>query len=202
MAKQQSAKSLQQIRRGRALTQRALAERCRVGQSAIAKMERRADWYVSHLREYVAAMGGPLLGSRPANATSPERGLPLLYLRLCLCFPADAKGAPVENLGRRAFVRNSDLSATSKRRQENMPEEISKISPLDVDTEPERKIFARNFRQARREAKLSQRAVHRLTGIAQSHISEIETAQVNICLDTIVKLARLVRKPVWELFKP
>jgi DNA-binding XRE family transcriptional regulator len=70
------------------------------------------------------------------------------------------------------------------------------------DTEAERRIFARNFRLARREAKLSQREVHRLTGIAQSHVSEIETAQVNICLDTIVKLARLVRKPVHELFKP
>jgi transcriptional regulator with XRE-family HTH domain len=83
-----------------------------------------------------------------------------------------------------------------------MSKKIAKSPPPPVDTEPERKIFARNFRRARLEAKLSQRDVHRLTGIAQSHVSEIETGQVNICLDTIVKLAQLVRKPVDELFKP
>jgi transcriptional regulator with XRE-family HTH domain len=83
-----------------------------------------------------------------------------------------------------------------------MSEKTARKQPSPVDTRSERKIFAHNFRRARQEARLSQRDVHRLTGIAQSHVSEIETGQVNICLDTIVKLAQLVRKPVHELFKP
>jgi predicted transcriptional regulator len=44
----------------RAQSQQELARRLKVGQPAVAKLERRADMYVSNLRRYVAALGGSL----------------------------------------------------------------------------------------------------------------------------------------------
>lgn len=51
---------LHELRRARALTQRDLAKTLRVNQPAVAKMERRADMYVSSLRSYIEAAGGRL----------------------------------------------------------------------------------------------------------------------------------------------
>lgn len=51
---------LHELRRARALTQQELAERLKVSQPAVAKMEQRADVYVSSLRSYVEAVGGQL----------------------------------------------------------------------------------------------------------------------------------------------
>ena len=51
---------LYELRRARAMTQKALCEVLHVNQSAIAKMERRTDVYVSNLRTFIAAMGGTL----------------------------------------------------------------------------------------------------------------------------------------------
>ena len=51
---------LHELRQARALTQRDLAERLKVNQPAIAKLERRADVYVSSLRSYIEAVGGRL----------------------------------------------------------------------------------------------------------------------------------------------
>lgn len=51
---------LHELRRARALTQQELAERLKVSQPAVAKMEQRADVYVSSLRSYVEAVGGRL----------------------------------------------------------------------------------------------------------------------------------------------
>ncbi len=51
---------LHELRRARALSQRDLAERLKVNQPAIAKLERRADVYVSSLRSYIEAVGGKL----------------------------------------------------------------------------------------------------------------------------------------------
>ncbi len=70
------------------------------------------------------------------------------------------------------------------------------------ESQPERETFARNFRQARLDAGLSQRELTRRTGIAQAHISEIENAMHNICIDTMVKLAQAVKKSVFELLRP
>ncbi|MGP0039208.1 MAG: helix-turn-helix domain-containing protein [Rhodomicrobium sp.] len=50
-----------------------------------------------------------------------------------------------------------------------------------------------------------QQLVERLakrTGIAQAHISQMENAMHNVCIDTMVKLARVLRKPLYELLKP
>jgi transcriptional regulator with XRE-family HTH domain len=71
-----------------------------------------------------------------------------------------------------------------------------------VDSQQERLTFGRNFRRARLVLRLRQRDVHLLTGIAQSHISEIEEGSCNISIDTMVKLATVVKVPLWRLFKP
>ncbi len=70
------------------------------------------------------------------------------------------------------------------------------------ESQPERETFARNFRRARIDASMSQRELSRRTGIAQAHISEIENAMHNVCIDTMVKLAQAVKKPVFELLRP
>lgn len=51
---------LHELRRARALTQRELAGALNVNQPAVAKLEQRADIYVSSLRSYIEAVGGRL----------------------------------------------------------------------------------------------------------------------------------------------
>lgn len=51
---------LQELRAARKLTQEELAKTLNVNQAAVSKQERRADMYVSTLREFVRAMGGEL----------------------------------------------------------------------------------------------------------------------------------------------
>jgi transcriptional regulator with XRE-family HTH domain len=71
-----------------------------------------------------------------------------------------------------------------------------------VDSKAERGTFGRNFHQARIKLRLRQRDIYLITGIAQSHISEIEKGECNIAIDTMVKLAHVVKVPLWRLFKP
>jgi DNA-binding transcriptional regulator YiaG len=52
--------SLAELRQARRLTQETLSETLHVGQAAVAKLEKRADMYVSNLRRYIRAMGGDL----------------------------------------------------------------------------------------------------------------------------------------------
>ena len=51
---------LDELRAAREMTQEHLAKILRVNQSAVSKMERRADMYVSTLQDFVRAMGGYL----------------------------------------------------------------------------------------------------------------------------------------------
>ena len=51
---------LHELRRARALAQQELAETLNVDQPAAAKLEQRADIYVSSLRSYIEAVGGRL----------------------------------------------------------------------------------------------------------------------------------------------
>ena len=51
---------LHELRRARALTQKAIGETLNVNQPAVAKLERRTDMYVSNLRTCIEAMGGRL----------------------------------------------------------------------------------------------------------------------------------------------
>jgi DNA-binding XRE family transcriptional regulator len=54
------AKTLQELRRARALTQQRLAKRLGIKQDGVSRIEQRSDLLLSTLREYVAAMGGQL----------------------------------------------------------------------------------------------------------------------------------------------
>jgi transcriptional regulator with XRE-family HTH domain len=51
---------LNELRQARGLSQKVLAEVLGVEQPSIAKLERRADMYVSTLRSHIEAMGGEL----------------------------------------------------------------------------------------------------------------------------------------------
>ena len=55
-----AAMALHELRRARAMTQKALGESLGVNQPAVARLERRADMHVSSLRAYVEALGGRL----------------------------------------------------------------------------------------------------------------------------------------------
>jgi transcriptional regulator with XRE-family HTH domain len=52
--------ALDELREARKLTQEQLAKRFKVGQPAIAKLEKRTDMYLSTLRGVINAMGGEL----------------------------------------------------------------------------------------------------------------------------------------------
>lgn len=51
---------LHRLREARRLTQKQLAEHMHIDQSRVSKIERRADVYVSTLRNFIGAMGGEL----------------------------------------------------------------------------------------------------------------------------------------------
>ena len=51
---------LAELRQARARSQEELARELRVGQPAVAKLEKRTDMYVSNLRRYIEALGGSL----------------------------------------------------------------------------------------------------------------------------------------------
>jgi len=52
--------TLHELRQARERSQQDLARELKVGQPAVAKLERRADMYVSNLRRYIEALGGTL----------------------------------------------------------------------------------------------------------------------------------------------
>ena len=59
-AELRAAMLLHELRQARAMTQKAVGDVLKVNQPAVAKLERRADMYVSNLRAYIEAMGGRL----------------------------------------------------------------------------------------------------------------------------------------------
>jgi ribosome-binding protein aMBF1 (putative translation factor) len=56
----ETALALHELRKRRAVSQEELAVKLAVRQPAVAKLERRADMYVSNLRRYIEALGGTL----------------------------------------------------------------------------------------------------------------------------------------------
>jgi transcriptional regulator with XRE-family HTH domain len=60
--------ALAELRQARERSQEELARTLKVKQPAVAKLERRADMYVSNLRRYIEALGGSL----EITATFPE----------------------------------------------------------------------------------------------------------------------------------
>lgn len=79
---------------------------------------------------------------------------------------------------------------------------MSKNVMPGVDSKAERATFGRNLQEARTKMGISQRDIHHETGVAQSHISQIETGTVNLSIDTMVKLAAITNMPLWKLLKP
>lgn len=57
-AKYRAEMALDELREARDMTQQHLANILGINQAAVSKMERRADMYVSTLRDFVRAMGG------------------------------------------------------------------------------------------------------------------------------------------------
>lgn len=52
--------TLQELRKARARSQQTVGEILQINQTAVSKIERRTDMYVSTLRSYIEAMGGEL----------------------------------------------------------------------------------------------------------------------------------------------
>jgi DNA-binding XRE family transcriptional regulator len=70
--------ALDELRAARALTQEHLSKILGVKQSAISKLERRADMYVSTLRDFITAMGGTL----EIRAVFPEGAVRITQFRV------------------------------------------------------------------------------------------------------------------------
>ena len=100
------------------------------------------------------------------------------------------------------FDRSRGTKATEVSAKNKAPTSRHHKGDKAVESQLQREFFAKNFRAARKDAGLSQRDIQKETGIPQSHISEIESAMHNICIETMVKLANLVHVPVHELLKP
>ena len=100
------------------------------------------------------------------------------------------------------FDRLRGAKATAVSGKDKAPTSRHLKSDKALESQLQREYFAKNFRAARKDSGLSQRDIQKETGIPQSHISEIESAMHNICIETMVKLANLVQVPVHELLKP
>jgi transcriptional regulator with XRE-family HTH domain len=66
----------------------------------------------------------------------------------------------------------------------------------------ERKVFAVNFKSARKQAGLSQEQIAKVTGITQAFLSKVENAKHGITLDSANILADAVGKPLSQLLIP
>lgn len=75
------------------------------------------------------------------------------------------------------------------------------MAAVEKSRSPELERFARNFRNARRSAHLSQRDVHRRTGLAVSYVSGVEGGR-NISIDKASLLADAVGVPLHQLLAP
>ncbi len=100
------------------------------------------------------------------------------------------------------FDRSRNKKATPVSAKHKTPTNRHHKGDKAVESQLQRDYFAKNFRAARKDAGLSQRDIQKETGSPQSHISEIESAMHNICIETMVKLANLVHVPIHELLKP
>jgi ribosome-binding protein aMBF1 (putative translation factor) len=113
-----------------------------------------------------------------------------------------AGSAPIAKTSKIGFDLSRGAKATEVSWKHKAPTSRHHKSDKAVESQLQREYFAKNFRAARKDAGLSQRDIQKETGIPQSHISEIESAMHNICIETMVKLANLVHVPVHELLKP
>jgi hypothetical protein len=143
------------------------------------------------------AAASPAKGEQPVLAGEQKRSKTRLWSKL----PAGrgAQGVSAPKIG---FDQSSDEKATEVSVKSRLRRRQDHGSDKPVESQLQREHFAKNFRTARKDAGLSQRDIQTRTGIPQSHISEIESAMHNICIETMVKLANLVHVPVHDLLKP
>jgi ribosome-binding protein aMBF1 (putative translation factor) len=141
--------------------------------------------------------GFPAPGQEQASGTlaaSRKRSRPVSQSAL--------QAGTVAKASKIGFDRSSGTKATEVSAKNKAPTSRRHKGDKAVESQLQRESFAKNFRAARKDAGLSQRDIQKETGIPQSHISEIESAMHNICIETMVKLANLVHVPVHELLKP
>ena len=131
-----------------------------------------------------------------ALGSSRTRARPISQLAL------KSETAEIAKTPKIGFDRSRNQKATSVSAKHKTPTSRHHKGDKSVESQLQREFFAKNFRAARKDAGLSQRDIQKETGIPQSHISEIESAMHNICIETMVKLANLVHVPVHELLKP
>jgi ribosome-binding protein aMBF1 (putative translation factor) len=116
--------------------------------------------------------------------------------------PQTSQGVPGTKAPKIGFDQSCDTETTEVFTQSRLRRRQEHGSDKPIESQLQRQCFAKNFRAARKDAGLSQRDIQARTGLPQSHISEIESAMHNICIETMVKLANLVHVPVHELLKP
>jgi transcriptional regulator with XRE-family HTH domain len=80
--------ALHELRQARERSQQELARELGVGQPAVAKLERRADMYVSNLRRYIEALGGSL----EITARFPEGDVNIINFGELAETPGDQEG--------------------------------------------------------------------------------------------------------------
>jgi transcriptional regulator with XRE-family HTH domain len=86
--------TLYQLREARNLTQVSLAKVLEINQGAVSRMEKRADMYVSTLRNFIQAMGGRLQVKAifPEGEVEIEQFGPVAEPELEVAAPANAAG--------------------------------------------------------------------------------------------------------------
>ncbi len=131
-----------------------------------------------------------------ALTSSRKRSTPVSQSALQAGTVANAKASKI------GFDRSRGAKATEVSAKNKAPTSRHHKGDKAVESQLQRESFAKNFRAARKDAGLSQRDIQKETGIPQSHISEIESAMHNICIETMVKLANLVHVPVHDLLRP
>jgi ribosome-binding protein aMBF1 (putative translation factor) len=156
-------------------------------------MPRRVALKTSEKPSFPAPSGEQASG---ALASSRKHSRPVSQPALQAGTAAIAKASKI------GFNRSRGAKATAVSTKHKSPTSRHHKDDKAVESQLQRDCFARNFRAARKDAGLSQRDIQKETGIPQSHISEIESAMHNICIETMVKLANLVQVPVHELLKP
>jgi len=67
---------------------------------------------------------------------------------------------------------------------------------------PERKAFAARLKARRKELSLTQVNMYERTGLAVSHISNLENAETNPSLEVMVNLARALDVNIKYFFEP
>ncbi len=78
------------------------------------------------------------------------------------------------------------------------------MSKLDIKKPVtfEQRVFAKNFKAARVSRGLTQQQIHELTGVGQAYLSDLERQLLNGRVDTLAKLSRTVKIPLYCLLQP